>query len=363
MSNIDQINLKASDCRHSSDDLFAGQKEDLNSLISHELRTPLTSIQGALKLLQDEHFGSLSETEKNLLDIAVDNADRLTRLANAIDHEAVTSMLLLSSAEIEELQLENDLYLAFERQEFQLFYQPIICTETITITGFEALARWQHPHKGWISPIVFIPLAEKAGLIDQLGIWSFKQACYQLHIWQQQFPTAPLTINVNFSTVQLLQPNLVQKIKQILQEFNIVSNSLKLEITETVLIQNHEQVITVLFELRSLGIQFYLDNFGIGYSSLGKLQELPVDALKIDRSFFSGKMWDISEMILLLAERLGLGAIAEGVETAEELAHLRALGCKQMQGFFFSKPVDSEAASRLLATSSNKLTTSNTMPR
>ncbi|EKQ66926.1 EAL domain-containing protein [Leptolyngbyaceae cyanobacterium JSC-12] len=328
----------------------AAQLSDLSSFISHELRTPLTSIQGALRLLHMGHLGSLTEEGQRLLNIAIHNTHRLTRLAEAIEHEPAISMSIISELEIEQLQLENDFYSAFECQELQLFYQPIIAIQTNRITGFEALARWHHPSKGWISPATFIPLAEKIGLIHQLGLWSLEQACRQLAEWQQQFPTQPpLTMNVNLSTLQLLQPDLAPQILHIIQSTHIAPSSLKLEITESALIENYEAAIAILSNLRAIGVQFYVDDFGTGYSSLGRLKELPIDALKIDRSFISGRKWDISETILLLANKLGLDVVAEGVETSEEVDSLKTLGCHHMQGYFFSRPIDSQMASDLLA--------------
>jgi EAL domain-containing protein (putative c-di-GMP-specific phosphodiesterase class I) len=323
--------------------------EDIASLISHELRTPLTSIRGVLGLLNMGQLGSLSEEGKRLLNIAISNANRLTRLADVIDQESTLPMTILSPAEIEQLQLENDLHRAIEQEQFQLFYQPIVSIETNTIVGFEALSRWHHPHRGIISPSTFIPLLEKIGLIHQLGLWSIHQACQQLSQWQLQFPaTPPLTMSVNLSTLQFLQPDLVQEIRQILQDTQIEPSCLKLEITESALIENYEVAISILSELRTLGVQLYIDDFGTGYSSLGRLQDLPVNALKIDRSFVHGKKWDISETIIVLAAKLGLEVIAEGVETAEQLHLLQTLGCKQMQGYWFSQPIDSQAAGILI---------------
>jgi len=338
-----------------SNDPVTEQLTSLTSLVSHELRTPLTSIQGVLGLLHNGHLGSLSEDGQRLLDIAIRNANRLVRLADAIDHEPAASITILSDTEVQQLQLENDFYLAFSNNELQLAYQPIVSIETNTILGFEALARWNHAVKGLISPSIFIPLAERTGLIHQLGLWSIEQACQQLRLWQQQFPSAPpLSMSVNLSTLQLLQPNLVEQIQSILQRIDVEPSSLRLEITESLLIENPERAITILSELKALGVQFYIDDFGTGYSTLGRLKDLPIDALKIDRSFIHGKKWDISETILLLAKKLGLDVIAEGVETFEELASLKALGCKQMQGYLFSKPVDCQTASTLIAESVNR---------
>ncbi len=334
-----------------SDPMITERLTNSTSLVSHELRTPLTSIQRVLGLLHKGYFGYLSEDGQRLLDIAIHNANRLSRLADAIDHEPAASMTILSDAEIERLQLENDFHSAFAHGELQLVYQPIISVETNRILGFEALSRWHHPSKGLISPAIFIPLAEQTGLIHQLGLWSIEQACRQLYLWQQQFPSEPaLTMSVNFSTLQLLQPDLVEQLRYILDNIPIVPHTLNLEITESALIENPEQAIAILSEIKALGIQFYIDDFGTGYSTLGRLKDLPIDALKIDRSFVSGKKWDISETILMLANKLGLDVIVEGVENLEEMVSLKALGCKQMQGYFFSKPVDHQTASHLIAT-------------
>lgn len=328
--------------------------QDVALFICHELRTPLTSIQGALGLLYTGRLGELSEEGQRVLAIAISNTNRLSRLANAIENRPTLPLTVLSDARIEQLQLENDIHEACDRQQFQLVYQPIITVQSRQIIGFEALARWQHPYKGAISPTVFIPLAEKEGCIHQLGMWVLKQACQQLYLWQQQFPDHPsLTMSVNLSALQLLEPNLVEAIQQVLHETSIAPERLKLEITESALVENQEIAIVVLSKLRALGIQFYVDDFGTGYSSLGRLQNLPIDVLKIDRSFVQGKQWDISETIVLLATKLGLDVIAEGVETAEDLEALQASGCQKMQGYFFSKPVDSQAAAALLATTSS----------
>lgn len=322
---------------------------DHNASLSHELRTSLTSIQAALELVRSGYLGTLPERMQHLLDIAVENTSRLVRLANAIEGQTVPLMTVLSASAIAQLQLENDLCLAWENQNFQLVYQPIFSLEQNTIVGFEALARWQHPDRGWVSPSVFIPLSEKTGLIHPLGLWILEQACHQLHHWQHQFPTySSLHISVNLSTLQLLQPELVQYVQKILQKTGVAPEHLKLEITESALIENHEVAIAVISNLRDLGIQFYIDDFGTGYSSFGRLADLPIHTLKIDRSFIEGKKWDITEALILLASKLGLEVIAEGVETMEELESLRHLGCKQIQGHFFSRPIDHHSVATLL---------------
>ncbi|MGI0485913.1 EAL domain-containing protein [Pantanalinema rosaneae CENA516] len=340
---------------HFSDVFVADQFPNLVELVSHELRTPLTSLFGVLELLNSGHFGSLSEEGQHFLDIAIRSAARLKRLADAISNEPAISMAILSDDKIAELQLENALVSAFDRQEFHLLYQPIVAINTGEVNGFEAFARWHHGEKGWIPPHTFIPLAEKIGLMHRLALWSIEQACGQLQIWQQQFVCpSPLTMSINLSVLQFSQPGLVEQIQQILQSRQVDPTCLTLKISESTILPNPEQAIAGLAQLRSLGIRFYIDDFGAAYSLLGHLKDLPIDVLKIDQALIREHNWEMSEVILLIAERLGLEVIADGVETPEELRSLQALGCKQMQGYFFSQPVDSQAASLLLATTTSK---------
>jgi EAL domain-containing protein (putative c-di-GMP-specific phosphodiesterase class I) len=215
--------------------------------------------------------------------------------------------------------------------------------ETHEITGFEALVRWQHPRQGVISPTEFIPLAEETGLIKRLGTWVLREACRQLHSWQQQ--SRPfLTMSVNLSSIQLSQPDLVEQVQEILQESGVAYGSLRLEITESAIIENQATAIATLRQLKALGIQLYMDDFGTGYSSLSRLHDLPIDVLKIDRSFVCQQKWDIIQAIMILSGSLKLKVIAEGVETPEELENLNRLGCTQAQGYLFSKPLDCQAA-------------------
>ncbi len=275
------------------------------------------------------------------------------------------------------LQLENDLRRVVDRltaevlevssaeqsQELQLYYQPIVSIETGTFTGFEALLRWNHPERGLISPDEFIPLAEETGLIIPIGYWVMYEVCRQMHIWQQEFPRKPpLMISVNLSSKQFSRPDLIEQIQHILRETGLSPYSLKLEITESVLMEDAESAATMLLQLRALGVQLYIDDFGTGYSSLGYLHRFPVDALKIDRSFISrmgtnGENSEIVKTVMTLARNLDIDVVAEGVETAEQLAQLRAMGCKhgQGQGYFFSKPVDSKTARALIAAESKSL--------
>ncbi|MBE9117660.1 EAL domain-containing protein [Lusitaniella coriacea LEGE 07157] len=322
---------------------------DLTFLLSHQLRTPLTSIKGAIGLLLSGKVDPETDKGQRLLRIAAKNADRLVRFTTAIENDKSTSMKIVSSSEMERFLLEDDLRLAWECQEFKLVYQPIVCSKTNMIQGFEALLRWDHPIRGSVSPTEFIPIAEENQLIHDLGLWVLERACKQLRQWQDRFPRSkPLWISVNLSALQLLDPDLVDKVRQICEETAIAPGSLRLEITETALFEHSQTAVTTLHELKDLDIPLYLDDFGTGYSCLSRLNELSVKLLKVDRSFVRQEQWFMIKGILHLAMGLGLEAIIEGVETPEELAQVEALGCHQIQGYLFSQPVTADDASELL---------------
>ncbi|PSB27268.1 sensor domain-containing phosphodiesterase [Chlorogloea sp. CCALA 695] len=254
------------------------------------------------------------------------------------------------------LQLGNSLQRAVERQELRIQYQPIVLIETGKITGFEALVRWQHPDRGLIFPNDFISIAEESGVIIPLGYWVLREACCQMRAWQLQFSDDSLTISVNLSSKQFLQPDLVAQISQVLRETGLNSRCLKLEITESVIMENLESATSMLLQLKDLGCELHMDDFGTGYSSLSYLHRFPFDLLKIDRSFISrmdisDKELEIVRAIITLAHNLNINVIAEGLETAEQLAQLRALRCKYGQGYFFSKAVKREGAEVLIAES------------
>ena len=252
------------------------------------------------------------------------------------------------------LQLENDLRRAFERQEFQIHYQPIVSLITGRITGFEALVRWQHPEHGLVLPEEFLAVVEETGLSVALDQLVLREACRQTRTWQEQISDNPhMSVSVNLCSQLFTQANLIEQILQILQETSLDASSLKLEITENAIMENGESAIAILSQLRSKGIKLYIDDFGTGYSSLGRLHHFPINVLKIDRSFVSrigvdqGNL-EITETIVTLAQKLGVDVIAEGVETAEQLIQLRSLKCEYGQGYFFSRPLDSLAAETLI---------------
>lgn len=250
------------------------------------------------------------------------------------------------------LQLETDLRRALERQELRLHYQPIVSLRTKQIIGFESLLRWQHPKRGEVSPQEFIPIAEETGLIVPIGHWILQEACLHMYQWHQRFPERKLTVNVNLSGKQFT-PQLIQEVSQILEETGLEAQFLKLEITESILMENAELAIVTLAQLRDLGTHLAIDDFGTGYSSLSYLHRFPIDTLKIDRSFTSkidtdGEQLAIVRTIITLAWNLGMEVVAEGVETPKQLAQLRALHCDHAQGFFFCHAVDEKSVLQLL---------------
>jgi len=252
------------------------------------------------------------------------------------------------------LQLEADLRNAWERQEFELYYQALVALESGRIAGFEALVRWRHPQRGLVGPVDFIPLAEETGLIVPLGRWVLEQACLQVQAWKALPGTTPdLIMSVNVSGKQFLQPNLVEQIVGVLEQTGLPPASLKLEITESTVMQTGADAATMLARLKDSHIGISLDDFGTGYSSLSYLHRFPIDTLKIDRSFIgrldqTRENTGIIKAIVMLARDLGLKVVAEGVETAEQLSILRTLGCEYAQGYLFSRPIDSAAATQLL---------------
>ncbi|MGE5658265.1 MAG: EAL domain-containing protein [Actinomycetota bacterium] len=289
-------------------------------------------------------------------DIAMYRAKAMGKARHAVFNAA------MYAGAVARLQLETDLRRAVAAEEFLVYYQPIVSLESGQIAGFEALVRWRHPNQGLISPASFIPLAEETGLIVPLGTWVLREACRQMRRWQLQFPSdSPLSMSVNLSGQQFSQSDLISTFEEILRETGLEGRSLKVEITESVITEGAGAATAILQRLRELGIQLCIDDFGTGYSSLSRLHQFPINTLKIDRSFVSwlGKKgkghWggmapgEIVQTILMLAHNLGMDAIAEGVETPEQLAQLKRHRCEYGQGYLFSKPLCSEAATALLA--------------
>jgi len=253
------------------------------------------------------------------------------------------------------LQLETDLRHALERGEFRNFYQPIVALVSGEIAGFEALLRWQHPTRGLLGPIEFIPVAEETGLIRELGWWNLREACRQISEWRAGIIAhSHLTMSVNLSAKQFLQPNLVEDIRKLLGELALPPEALKLEITESTVMADPSAAVEMLHQIKSLGIHLAIDDFGTGYSSLSYLHRFPLDTLKIDRSFISGmgddgEGMEIARTILPMANNLRLDVVAEGVETIQQVALLKKLHCKYGQGYYFSRPLSAERTTALLA--------------
>ena len=257
---------------------------------------------------------------------------------------------------VRRLQLEAELRGALAAQQLFLQYQPIVTPVDGCVSGFEALLRWRHPVFGMVSPVEFIPVAEEAGLIGAIGGWVLEQACRQLSVWQRA-SGKPLSMSVNLSAMQLGDTNLVGLVTDVLRESGVLRGSLKLELTESAVMADPDHARTVFGQLQALGVRLSLDDFGTGYSSLSHLRRLPIDTLKIDRSFVSqlDKFDDkrqIAEVVVLLARALGLDVVAEGAETLEEVEVLRELGSDYVQGYYFSKPLDVEAATALVSLAS-----------
>ena len=256
------------------------------------------------------------------------------------------------------LNLETELRRAIENDELRLVYQPVIALKNGALAGFEALLRWERAGGEMIPPSEFIPLAEETGIIVPLGIWVLGEACRQAALWQRQYRfDEPLTMSVNISPRQLMQPGIVEAVGQMLRKYSLAHGTLGLEITESALAEDAATAMRVIKELKMLPVQLLLDDFGTGYSSLGHLHRFPVDTVKIDRSFLAKDPLDPSganvlAAVVSLAQNLGKGVIVEGIETAEQVERLRKLHCPHAQGFYFSKPVDAVEAGALIALAS-----------
>ena len=253
---------------------------------------------------------------------------------------------------IERLQLENDLRWAVERQEFEIYYQPIVSLKSGGITGAEALLRWHHPDRGLVSPVEFIPIAEETGLILPIGEWVLRTACAQNKAWHDA-GYQDLQIAINFSGRQFQHQNLPELIKRVLEETGMDAESLKVEITESIAMKNIDFSRETLSTLSNMGLQISIDDFGTGHSSLGYLKRFPIDVLKVDRSFVMNIASDpddaaLTKAIIAMAQSLKLNVIAEGVDAEDQVAFLRLQQCGEMQGYLFSPPVPAEKFTKLL---------------
>ncbi len=252
------------------------------------------------------------------------------------------------------LQVETDLRHAIEREEFVTFYQPIICLKSMRLIGFESLIRWNHPTRGLVPPGEFIPVTEVTNLIVPITLWILRKSCSQLVEWKQKYPNhGELMISVNLSGKHFAQPDLVKQVKEILRETNMDPAHLKLELTESAIMDNAETAIFMLKRLRDIGVQISIDDFGTGYSSLSYLHRFPINTLKVDRSFVStmedgSENGEIVRTVVALAKALNLSVVAEGIESVHQLHQLRVLNCEYGQGFLFSRPVPASKAEELI---------------
>jgi diguanylate cyclase (GGDEF)-like protein len=253
----------------------------------------------------------------------------------------------------QQLQLESELRHALDRGEMRLHYQPIVTLQGGELAGFEALLRWQHPTRGLIAPAEFLPLAEETGLILSIGRWAIREACRQMRAWDREYgERVAVTMSVNLSARQCRDPDLVRDLAHILEDTGLAATRLKLDIPENVLFEHSEAVLEIMTDVRALGVQLGLDDFGMGYSALTYLRRFPFQTLKIDRTFVHAMQQagnaEIVRAIVSLAGSLALHVTAEGVETAEQVAGLSILDCELGQGFFFHKPMPSQDIDRML---------------
>jgi diguanylate cyclase (GGDEF)-like protein len=256
-------------------------------------------------------------------------------------------------------ELQTNLRSAIEQAQFMLYYQPVISLATGELSGLEALIRWKHPTEGFISPAQFIPVAEETGLIAQIGEWTLREACQQIKVWQQNFGEKyNIKVNVNLSVKQFSLPDLIERIDLILAETGTSSNMLKLEITETAIMDNAESADLILSQLNARDIGLCIDDFGTGYSSLNYLHRFPVKTLKIDRSFISiiedskvdrSHKSIVVQAIVTLAHQLGMDVVAEGVETLEQANYLKEIGCEFAQGYYFDRPMPADLVETAIA--------------
>jgi len=290
-----------------------------------------------------------SYTQVNEIFRAADLAIQKAKKSSGHYYQVFDATLKNNTLEI--LEIETDLRIALKRQEFYLNYQPIISLNTGTIKGFETLVRWNHPLKGFISPGKFIPIAEQTSLILPLGMWILQSACEQIQQWQERLKGqhSDFTVSVNISGKQFEQEDFIEQLDQIISDTGIDIKHLKLEVTETLLMNNIEIADRVFSQLRERQIQLAIDDFGTGYSSLSYLDRFPVNTLKIDRSFVS-RLNEVNQTSMIvkatleLAHNLGFNVVAEGVETEQQAEQLRAWGCEFAQGYFYAKPLGQEAA-------------------
>jgi PAS domain S-box-containing protein len=354
-----------------SDDTLARLGGDEFTILLDDIRDPIEGIRVAGRVQAELATAFVVNDQRIVISASIGiassasphmNAEDLLRDADIAMYRAkkagkarceVFDTAMHASA-VKRLRLETDLRKALDQNEFRVYYQPIVSLQTGKITGFEALTRWQHP-EGIRSPLEFIPVAEETGLIIPMNRLLLREACKDLQAWQAEFPTnPPLTMSVNITPREFAQPDLAYEIGKTLEQLNFDPDWLRLEIVETIAMGDEEKSGEALAQLKAIGVHLSIDDFGTGYSSLSRLRRIPVDTLKIDRSFIMNMDTDaenreIVKTIIMLAHNLGLKVVAEGTETEKHINQLTELHCEMAQGYFYSRPADSLAMLKLLA--------------
>lgn len=322
-------------------------------LIKEKISAPFTL--GGRQVFTNFSIGiAMGTAEYDAAENILRDADIAMYQAKAAKKDYVVFDQKMHARAVTLLQVETDLRTAIERDQLCMYYQPIVDLSTMQLFGFESLIRWNHPQRGLVPPNEFIPVSEETGLIIPMTLWILRTSCRQMVEWQRQSKlNENLVVSVNLSGKHFAQKDLVKQIKGIIDETQINPKNLKLELTESAVMENAEGVILMLKQLRELGIQLSIDDFGTGYSSLSYLHRFPINTLKVDRSFVStmedgSENGEIVRTVVALAKTLGLNVIAEGIESIHQLHQLRVLGCEYGQGYLFSRPVPVEEAEKII---------------
>ena len=329
----------------------AGRIASVAEAINHAIRSPITFAKREIVLTASIGLVSWTAGQTTAEDMVKD-AELAVHHAKRLGGDRIEPFRpAFRSAGSDRLQMESDLRRALERHEIKLVYQPIIRLEDRSVAGFEALMRWENPRRGTIPPADFIPIAEHCGLIVPLGLFAMQQAADDLAGWQKLVGDMPLSVSVNLSSRQLLRRDLVTDVRSVIARSNLKPRCFRLELTESLVMDNPEQSAHVLARLKRLGIGLSLDDFGTGYSSLSYLTRFPFDTIKIDKSFIddpSPKRAVLLKSIINMAHELGLAVVAEGVPNETDARQLREMGCEFVQSFAFGAPGSGDAMLRML---------------
>ncbi len=366
--------------RPADDDTLARFGGDEFAILLDDIRDPIEAVRVAERVQKELSVPFLVNQEQIVISASIGiasstsphtRAEDLVRDADIAMYRAkragkarceVSDTAMHANA-VKRLRLETDLRKALDQGEFRVYYQPIVSLQTGRITGFEALSRWQRP-EGIVPPLEFIAVAEEIGLIVPMNRRLLLEACQNLRSWQSEFPSSPpLTMSVNISARDFAQPDLASEIRKCLEETGVDPGCLQLEIVETIAMGDAEKSGHVLSQLKALGVRLSIDDFGTGYSSLSRLRRIPVDTLKIDRAFIlhmdsDPESREIVRIIIMLAHNLGLKVVAEGTETETHIDLLKQLDCEMAQGYFYSRPADGQAMTRLLTSNQGALAAS-----